>query len=346
MPVTTAKKGKKFRVVEAATGAIALNAAGTALDGGGHDSYDQALAQARAVNASLRRQGKIKTSELKHEIVTRQLAVYVDDPEDSKNPDGRGFAPSKQPRQIVYSCDAYGYPVDGYYGSGPGVGTVGLPQRTRDNEVHPGKNPIIPDYGIDLAHLAEEPWWRELYKAMEAASPAKPLLVLLVRHGEAEEPREDEVDDKRELTKEGAKKLEKAFKGLGRLGVTVDRVLTSPTKRTQETADLLSKELGDGSYRVEQGLHHADFDPESVCRAIDAAPKGSTLAIVGHHEWLGPFTDFLVHGTKVKTVPANSHGIKYGFGSAGRVEFEGQRMPGKGNLTSLFSPRSLRKLAK
>lgn len=51
MPVKVAKKGKKHRVVESATGRIAKNRAGTALDGGGHASKAAAARQARAVNA-------------------------------------------------------------------------------------------------------------------------------------------------------------------------------------------------------------------------------------------------------------------------------------------------------
>lgn len=52
MPVKVAKKGNKYRVVEAATGKIAKNKGGTALDGGGHKSPQKAAAQARAVNAN------------------------------------------------------------------------------------------------------------------------------------------------------------------------------------------------------------------------------------------------------------------------------------------------------
>jgi phosphohistidine phosphatase len=258
------------------------------------------------------------------------------------NPDGPGFEPSKQPRQIVYSCDAYGWPVAG---GGPGVGIVGLPQRTADGEIHPGKNPIVPDFGTDYSRLDEEPWWREVYKAAEA----KPLGLILVRHGEADDGHEEMLDDERPLTKEGEKKLAKGFKGLARLGMTADRVVTSKTKRTEQTADLLSKAIGDGTYRTSDGLHHHDFDPKTACELIQEQPKGSTLALVGHHEWLGPFTDFLVNGTKMKGAngaPRKNHGIKFGYGSVARLEFENQRMPGNAHLHALFSPRSLRKLAK
>lgn len=51
MPVKTKKQGTRWRVIEAATGKIAKTKTGKAIDGGGHQSKQKALAQARAVNA-------------------------------------------------------------------------------------------------------------------------------------------------------------------------------------------------------------------------------------------------------------------------------------------------------
>lgn len=60
MPVSVAKRGKKFRVIEKATGKIAKNKAGTAIDGGGHTTMAQAVKQVGAVNipSSKRRKSK------------------------------------------------------------------------------------------------------------------------------------------------------------------------------------------------------------------------------------------------------------------------------------------------
>jgi len=52
MPVTIKKRGKLYRVVEAATGRIATTGKGTPRDGGGHPSRRTAEAQARAINAN------------------------------------------------------------------------------------------------------------------------------------------------------------------------------------------------------------------------------------------------------------------------------------------------------
>lgn len=55
MPVTVKKVGPRYRVVEARSGAIAKNAAGTAIDGGGAASKAAAARQARAINARMHR---------------------------------------------------------------------------------------------------------------------------------------------------------------------------------------------------------------------------------------------------------------------------------------------------
>jgi len=53
MPVTCARRGDKWRVIEASNRRIARNRGGTALDGGGHSSESACNSQAIAVNASL-----------------------------------------------------------------------------------------------------------------------------------------------------------------------------------------------------------------------------------------------------------------------------------------------------
>ena len=59
MPVCVEKRGSKWRVVECDSRSVAKNRAGTALDGGGHSGPTMAKRQARAVNTSLHKAGKI-----------------------------------------------------------------------------------------------------------------------------------------------------------------------------------------------------------------------------------------------------------------------------------------------
>lgn len=52
MPYTVERRDGKFRVVLAANGRIATNSEGTALDGGGHSTREEAERQARAIEWS------------------------------------------------------------------------------------------------------------------------------------------------------------------------------------------------------------------------------------------------------------------------------------------------------
>src|SRR5436309_9518738 len=66
----------------------------------------------------------------------------------------------------------------------------------------------------------------------------------LIRHGLAEERGDAWPDDsKRPLTEEGMSRLRKQARGLARLGVTIDVMLTSPLVRARQTAEIIAAEL-------------------------------------------------------------------------------------------------------
>jgi len=53
MPVKVVKRKNKYRIIDVETGRLTRNRAGTPVDGGGHFSYEKAVRQARAINASM-----------------------------------------------------------------------------------------------------------------------------------------------------------------------------------------------------------------------------------------------------------------------------------------------------
>src|SRR3954468_7674417 len=66
-----------------------------------------------------------------------------------------------------------------------------------------------------------------------------PYELYFIRHGLAEERGEAWPDDaKRPLTDEGMSRMRKAVRGLSRMGVSIDVVLTSPLVRTRQTAEI------------------------------------------------------------------------------------------------------------
>ena len=58
MPVMVRKAQGRFRIVESGSGKL-VKRGGSAVDGGGHASKENAESQARAINASLSKAGKI-----------------------------------------------------------------------------------------------------------------------------------------------------------------------------------------------------------------------------------------------------------------------------------------------
>src|ERR687895_48335 len=110
-----------------------------------------------------------------------------------------------------------------------------------------------------------------------------PYELYLIRHGIAEERGDAWPDDtKRPLTASGIARLRKEARGLGRLGVAFDVILTSPLTRTRQTAEAIA----------------ASFDPRPPIVAVESlAPEGtyqtvladlekqvrrSRIALVGH----------------------------------------------------------------
>jgi phosphohistidine phosphatase len=93
-----------------------------------------------------------------------------------------------------------------------------------------------------------------------------PYELYLIRHGLAEERGENWPDDaKRPLTAEGVTRLRRSARGLARLGVSLDLMLTSPLVRARQTAETLA----------------ADFDPRPAIVVMDAlAPEGSIQAVI------------------------------------------------------------------
>ncbi len=141
----------------------------------------------------------------------------------------------------------------------------------------------------------------------------------LIRHGIAEEQREDIRDEERKLTKEGKHKTEKVAKRFAELNLKFDFILTSPLVRASQTAEILIKTgLGD---KIEESTYLAPngdisawiadwLEPNTQNSKISPETK---LALVGHEPDLGNWAELLIWGkTKGSIVlkKAGTIGIK------------------------------------
>ena len=158
----------------------------------------------------------------------------------------------------------------------------------------------------------------------------------LVRHGVAEDRGEAWPDDaKRPLTGNGASRMRKSARGLARLGVSLDVVLTSPLVRARQTSDIVA----------------SAFDPRPPVVVVDALAPGGTfpsllseiekqsrrpsMALVGHEPDLGEIAAQLA-GLR--------HRLEFKKGAVCRIDLESLSPPGRGKLQWFVTPRIMRAL--
>lgn len=150
----------------------------------------------------------------------------------------------------------------------------------------------------------------------------------LIRHAPAEE---GPLDEARPLSPEGERRFKKAVRGLGRLGVRLDRLYHSPLLRAVQTANLLAPLL-EGESEVAPAL--AEPPGEGV---LDLLREGERVGLVGHEPWLSQLAAWLAFGD-----PQLGEGLALKKG--GVAWLQGEARPGGMRLRALFPPRVLRAL--
>ena len=145
-----------------------------------------------------------------------------------------------------------------------------------------------------------------------------PLVIWLLRHGEAED---GSPDAERRLTERGEEQARAAGAVLAALGVELDACLSSPKVRALATARAACEHLG-VEVAIEEGLAGGPFDPAAL-----AAGHGGEVLLVGHD----PDFSRAVHSATGARVKMRKGGI------AGIAN---------GKLKALLRPRDLAAIAR
>src|SRR5918999_4932383 len=107
----------------------------------------------------------------------------------------------------------------------------------------------------------------------------------IIRHAIAQPlgQKNDFTDEKRALTSEGRDRMRETARGLRKLGVELDMVLTSPLVRAVETAEIVATALGVGKKDVEQTLSLAPGgSQDELIAEIKNKTGAEAIALVGH----------------------------------------------------------------
>src|SRR5437773_3100599 len=160
----------------------------------------------------------------------------------------------------------------------------------------------------------------------------------LIRHGLAEERGEAWPDDtKRPLTEDGMDRLRKEARGLARLGLTVDVVLTSPLVRTRQTAEIVASALDPRPHIVNADSLAPGGTFQALVADLEKHAKKSRLALVGHEPSIGELAARLV---------GSRHPIEFKKGAVCRIDVDALPPAGPGSLRFFLTPKILRSIRK
>jgi phosphohistidine phosphatase len=138
----------------------------------------------------------------------------------------------------------------------------------------------------------------------------------LMRHANAGVPRESaKLDAKRGLVAEGKEQCMLMGRFLGALKVQPDIIVSSPLKRSLQTAQFVGNELGyDGKVEVAQALSpeatYADFQ-----KLLDKFADRQDVLVVGHNPNLFQFVGRLITGN-------GGAGVRLRKASVARIDME------------------------
>ena len=165
-----------------------------------------------------------------------------------------------------------------------------------------------------------------------------PYELYFIRHGVAEERGDAWPDDaKRPLTDEGMSRIRKAARGLARIGVTIEVVLTSPLVRARQTAEQLAAGLDPRPSMVNVDSLAPDGSYAAVIADLEKHGRKCRIALVGHEPMIGELAARFI---------GSRHPIEFRKGAVCRIDLEDLPPAGPGELRWYLTPKILRALKK
>jgi phosphohistidine phosphatase len=159
------------------------------------------------------------------------------------------------------------------------------------------------------------------------------MIIYFLRHASAGEAVEDKRrDEKRALDKEGIEQCSQIGRTLAALQVHVDIVLSSPLKRSAQTASLVSNEIGhEGKIQLDSALRPgATIDDFRTLLAKHR--RHEAIMVVGHNPNLSEFLGHII------TSDGAQAWIELKKGAVARVDLQ----RGAGQLVWCFTPKIVR----
>ena len=165
-----------------------------------------------------------------------------------------------------------------------------------------------------------------------------PYQLYLIRHGLAEDRGGAWPDDsKRPLTEQGMSKLRKSARGLARLGVTLDVILTSPLTRTRQTAEIIAAAFDSRPHVVTAESLAPGGTYQALIEDLQKQARRPKVALVGHEPGIGELASRLT---------GSRHPMVFKKGAVCRIDVDALPPNAPGTLRWFATPKMLRGLRK
>ena len=164
----------------------------------------------------------------------------------------------------------------------------------------------------------------------------------IIRHAIAQPlgQQNDFTDEKRALTSEGRDRMREAMKGLRKLEVELDLILTSPLVRAVETTEIVAAALEVGKKEIEQTVSLAPgASVDELFAEIKRRAGAESIALIGHQPDLGELISTIVRGDEGLAMQLKK-------GSVCLINVTETVPTLRGELMWLLTPKQLRLLAK
>jgi phosphohistidine phosphatase len=165
----------------------------------------------------------------------------------------------------------------------------------------------------------------------------------LMRHGIAV-PADDPavaVDAERPLSLKGVKRTRKIAKGMRRLDLSFDVLLTSPLARARQTTDLVAAALSAEAFVEEMSGLSPESTVEHLLFELTRYQDRSDLLLVGHEPLLGNAAAHLLAGKSAR----GALNLEFKKGGLCRIEIDALPLASPGRLHWFLTPKQLRCIA-
>jgi phosphohistidine phosphatase len=165
-----------------------------------------------------------------------------------------------------------------------------------------------------------------------------PYQLYLIRHAVAEQRGDAWPDDaKRPLSEEGMARMRKAVRGLARLDVSIDVILTSPLVRARQTAEIVAAGLAPRPSIVNVDALTPAGTFAALAADLEKHARKTSIALVGHEPNIGEIAARLL---------GSRHPIEFKKGAVCRIDVDELPPHGPGDLRWFLPPRAMRNIKK